>query len=50
MRFLYGSLVNRRVGRNVFANELSAVNNTMRILQVYNEYRTYGGEDTVVHL
>ena len=22
----------------------------MRILQVYNEYRTYGGEDTVVHL
>jgi glycosyltransferase involved in cell wall biosynthesis len=22
----------------------------MRVLQVYNEYRTYGGEDTVVHL
>jgi glycosyltransferase involved in cell wall biosynthesis len=26
------------------------MNGTMRILQVYNEYRTYGGEDTVVHL
>jgi glycosyltransferase involved in cell wall biosynthesis len=26
------------------------MNNAMRILQVYNEYRTHGGEDTVVHL
>lgn len=26
------------------------MDSTMRILQVYNEYRTYGGEDTVVHL
>src|SRR5712664_1201859 len=26
------------------------MNSTMRILQVYNEYRTYGGEDTVVQL
>jgi glycosyltransferase involved in cell wall biosynthesis len=24
--------------------------NTLRVLQVYNEYRTHGGEDTVVHL
>jgi glycosyltransferase involved in cell wall biosynthesis len=26
------------------------MNTTLRVLQVYNEYRTYGGEDTVVHL
>lgn len=50
MRFLCGQPRNTCVGRNVFANELSAVNDTMRVLQVYNEYRTYGGEDTVVHL
>jgi glycosyltransferase involved in cell wall biosynthesis len=26
------------------------MNNTLRVLQVYNEYRSHGGEDTVVHL
>ncbi len=26
------------------------MNSTLRVLQVYNEYRSHGGEDTVVHL